>query len=75
MIKELEIVALTEDLPEHHLKAGDTGTVVDVYRDGEGYQVEFMTLFGETIGIVAVQASQIRRVGRREIANARPIEV
>ncbi len=57
MIAKLEIVALTEDMPEYHLKAGDTGTVVDVYRDGKGYQVEFMTLFGETIGVIAVRAS------------------
>ena len=40
---------LTGDYPEYGLKQGDIGTVVLVYRDGEGYEVEFLTLDGETV--------------------------
>jgi hypothetical protein len=46
MIKELETVVLTVDLPEHRLKKGDVGTVVLVHSIS-GYEVEFMTLGGE----------------------------
>ena len=34
--KELEAVALRQDLPEFGLVAGDVGTVVFVHRDGQG---------------------------------------
>jgi hypothetical protein len=74
MIKELERVALTEDFPEHRLKAGDIGTVVHVHGDGEGYMVEFFILDGKTLDVITVSASQIRRIGSKEIANARVVE-
>jgi hypothetical protein len=51
MIQELEQVVLTVDLLEHGLKLGDVGTVVLVH-GAEGYEVEFMTLDGETIAVV-----------------------
>ncbi len=49
MIKELDRVVLTVDLPEHGLQEGDIGTVVLVHRGGEGYEVEFVALDGETV--------------------------
>ena len=73
MIKELDSVVLNTDLPEHGLKHGDIGTIVLVHRDGEGYEVEFMTLDGETLAIVTLLSSQVRPIGHREIANARPV--
>ena len=73
MIDELEIVVLTTDLPEQHLKAGDVGTVVLVHGEGEGYEVEFTSLTGETLAIVSVYPDQIRRVERREIAHVRAV--
>jgi uncharacterized protein DUF4926 len=74
MIKELDTVVLTEDIPEHALKSGDIGTVVLLHGQA-GYEVEFMTLDGETIAVVSLTANQIRPVGRREIAQARLVEV
>jgi Domain of unknown function (DUF4926) len=70
MINELDTVVLTIDLPEHSLEAGDLGTVVLVHRHG-GYEVEFMTLDGETVAVVSLSSDQVRPVGRREIAHAR----
>jgi len=67
----LDPVVLTQNLPEHSLKAGDVGTVVDVYRNGEGYEVEFFTLTGETLAVATVSAVQVRAVNAREVANAR----
>jgi len=74
MIRELERVALAIDLPDYHLRAGDLGTVVDITSDGQEVTIEFFTLDGETIAVVPVTASQIKRVGSREIAHARVIE-
>jgi hypothetical protein len=37
------------------------------------YEVEFMTLDGETVAVVSLAPDQVRPVGRREIAHARVI--
>jgi len=74
LIEELERVALTGDLPAHHLKAGDMGTIVDITPNRQQFTVEFLTLDGETFVVVPLLAHQIRRVGSHEIANARVME-
>jgi hypothetical protein len=51
MIKELDSVVLTTDLPEHGLAKDDIGTVVLVHEGGKGCTVEFMTLAGHTIAV------------------------
>ena len=71
MITELDLVVLTPDLAEYNLKVGDIGTVVLVPQEGLGYEVEFMTLTGQTITIISLFSSQIRAIGNREIAQAR----
>ena len=72
MMKELDTLVLTEDLPEHGLVRGDVGTVVLVH-EGGGYEVEFMTLDGETIAVVSLFPGQVRPVAKREIAQARAV--
>ena len=74
MIRELETVVLTEDLPEQGLKRGDIGTVVLVH-DRPGYEVEFVSLDGETLAVVSLMPQQVRPVGKREIAQARTVGV
>jgi hypothetical protein len=71
MIQELEDVILTCELPQYGLAAGDIGTVVLVHKGGEGYEVEFTTLDGETIAVVTLTADQVRPSKQREIAHAR----
>ena len=73
MIKEHDRVALGRDVLEHGLLAGDVGTVVHLYADGKAYEVEFMTLTGDTIGVVTLEASEVRPVSDREIAHARAV--
>jgi uncharacterized protein DUF4926 len=62
MIKELELVVLRKSLPDQTLQASDVGTVIFVHKKGEAFEVEFMTLHGETVGIVTVTSSQVRPV-------------
>ena len=67
-------VILTADLPDAGLCAGDVGTVVLVH-DGRGYEVEFVALDGETLAVASVFSQQVRPIGHREIAHARPLNV
>jgi hypothetical protein len=39
----------------------------------EGYEVEFVTLEGETLAVVSLSAEQLRPVESREIAHARAL--
>ncbi len=73
MIKEHERVVLTEDLPTESLKVGDIGTIVHIHRAGEAYEVEFMTLAGETIAVTTLSAPQVRPLARRDMAHAREL--
>ena len=73
MLKELDTVVLTEDLAQHGLKRGDVGTVV-LRHDDVGYEVEFVSLKGETLAVVSLTSRQVRPLGEREIAQARAIE-
>ena len=75
MIKEHERVVLTGAVPGGALEAGDVGTVVHVYKDGQAYEVEFLTLDGRTAAVVTLEASQVRPVGRRDITHTRELSV
>jgi len=59
-IKELDIVALTCDLPEHGLKRGDAGTVVLVHADGEAFDVEFVGYDGHTYALLTLERHRVR---------------
>jgi hypothetical protein len=73
MIKELDDVVLRVDLPQAGLAAGDVGTVVLVHRGGDGFEVEFTALNGETVAVVTLRANEVRPVGRREISHVRDL--
>jgi hypothetical protein len=70
-IKELDRVVLTEPLPKLGLVAGDVGTVVLEHRDGQGFEVEFVALDGETVAVATVSARQVRPILPKELAHAR----
>ncbi len=73
MIKEHDGVVLTTNVPDKGLEAGDVGTVVHLHKGGEAYEVEFMTLTGETVAIVTLLSSQVRPLSRRDLAHAREL--
>ena len=73
MIRELDFVVLACDLPEHSLKSGDVGTVVLAHAEA-GYEVEFITLKGETVAVVSLTQDQVRSVDRHDIAHVRTLE-
>ena len=75
MLKELDRIVLTAPLVSEGLERGDVGTIVLVYRDGEAFEVEFMTLDGETAVVATVEAAHVRPVGPGEIVHSRQLAV
>ena len=74
MIREHDCVVLTQDLPDEGLQTGDIGTVVHIHQEGAGYEVEFMTLAGETVAIATLLPPQVRPIAKRDIAQARELQ-
>lgn len=57
-MKTLEVVALTNDIPEKHLRRGQVGTVVEMLTAGV-VEVEFADLDGNTYAMCAVPESNL----------------
>ena len=74
MIQEHYCVILSQDLPEEGLKAGDIGTVDHIHNGGASYEVEFMTLAGETVPIAMLLPAQVRSIAKRDIAHVRELQ-
>ena len=73
MINEHDCIVLTQDIPDEGLQSGDVGTAVHVHRDGTAYEVEFMTLTGDTVAVATVLPSQLRPVSRKDLAHVREL--
>jgi hypothetical protein len=73
MIKEHDCVVLSANVPDEGLVAGDVGTFAHIHNGGEGYEVEFMTLTGETVAIVTLLAGRVRPSNRRDLAHTREL--
>ncbi len=70
--KELETVVLARDLPEHGLRAGDLGAVVQVY-DTDEFEVEFVRASGRTQALVTLAARDIRSVADTDLIAVRSV--
>ncbi len=57
-MKLFDVVALTHDLPEHQLRAGQVGTAVTELGDGM-FEVEFADLAGRTYAMVPLRAADV----------------
>jgi hypothetical protein len=64
-IQLLDVVALTDDLPEHNLWRGEIGAVVECY-PGDAYEVEFVAKDGYTYALVTLRADQIIPLRQKE---------
>ena len=67
----LNVVVLARDMPEHGLKSGDLGTVVEVYDRGE-IEVEFATVSGEAQAILTLNHNEVRDAKGDEMPSVRP---
>ena len=57
-IKLLDVVALTEDLPDRKLRRGQVGTVVELLDPGV-FEVEFADNDGRTFASLALKENQL----------------
>ncbi len=69
-------VALTRDMPELGLRAGDLVKVVDqhIAPDGEeGYSIEVFNAVGETIAVAAVPVTALEALREDEVLSVRTL--
>lgn len=73
MIKELDTVVLTRDLPQHGLKRGDIGAVVHMHPGGSSFEVEFVSGDGTTLALLTLANLDIRPISSQEILHVREL--
>ncbi|MEJ7840391.1 MAG: DUF4926 domain-containing protein [Rubrobacter sp.] len=56
--RELEMVAIPEDIPELGIEAGTMGTIATVYDDGRMLDVEVSRKDGATTGFVDLKVAE-----------------
>ena len=69
----LDTVVLARDIPEHSLRQGDVGAVVEIY-EPDAIEVEFLTGSGETVALLTLAVSDIRAIADTEILAARSLK-
>jgi hypothetical protein len=72
MFKVLDTVVLDRDLPEHGLRRGDLGAVVDVHAP-DGVEVEFVVASGRTQALLTLRTSDVRAVGDQDLIAVRDL--
>ncbi len=70
--KLLETVVLDRDLPQHGLRAGDLGAVVEVYEPA-GLEEEFVTASGKTQALVTLNVEDVRPVQENDLVAVRSV--
>lgn len=70
--KVLDTVVLDRDLPQHGLRRGDLGAVVQVY-EPDGLEVEFVTASGKTQALVTLNITDVRHVQDSDLIAVRSV--
>ena len=71
MIRELDMVTLIKDHPVEGLATGDMGAVVMMHDGGKAFEVEFVTLAGDTLGVLTLTADEVRPISARDVPHVR----
>ena len=67
----LDTIVLDRDIPEHGLRKGDLGAIVEVYASA-AFEVEFVTASGRTAALLPLDARDIRPVADDDLVSVRP---
>ena len=70
--KELDTVVLVRDFPEHGLRQGDLGAVVQLYEPA-AIEVEFVTAAGKTEALVTLDIQDVRQVADTDLIAVRSL--
>jgi hypothetical protein len=68
--EKLECVVLAHDVAEHGLRAGDLGTVVEIYPEG-GVEVEFVRGSGATQALLTLNERDVRKIDAHDLLATR----
>ncbi len=68
--ENLEVVVLNHDILEHGLRAGDLGTVVEIYPGG-GVEVEFVRGSGFTQALLTLNERDVRKIDSHDLLTTR----
>ena len=71
MIQELDTVILLKDRPLEGLVKGDVGSVVFIHEGGKAFEVEFVTMTGDPLGVLTLTADEVRPVSARDVPHVR----
>ena len=66
----LDTVVLNHEIPEHGLRAGDLGAIVDVCAD-DALEVEFVRPSGDTQALVILKTTDVRPVAKTDTLSVR----
>ena len=67
----LDTIVLDRDVPEHGLRKGDLGAIVDVY-ELDAFDVEFVTASGRTAALLTLNTRDVRPVADDDLVSVRP---
>jgi hypothetical protein len=74
-----ERVALAQDVPGHHVKKGDVGTIVEFFQKGEypedGCALEIFNAVGDTRDVVFIPVTFIEKLNQNEALCVRELEM
>ena len=73
MIQQLDIVVLVKDHPDEGLVKCDVGSVVFIHEGGKAFEVEFITMAGDPLGVLTLAADEIRPVSARDVPHVRVV--
>ena len=68
--EQLECVVLVHDITDHGLRAGDLGSVVEIYPEG-GVEVEFVRASGITQALLTLGEKDVRRIEPGDLLTTR----
>ena len=71
MIQELDTVIPVKDFPDQGLVKGDMEAVVMIHDGGKAFEVEFVTLAGDTLGVLTLPADKGRPISARDVSHVR----
>jgi hypothetical protein len=76
-IEQHDVVVLLRPVPEHRLKPGDMGVVIDIGVGADDaadeYLLEIFAAGGATLGLVSVAADWVRLARNDEAPTVRPV--
>ncbi len=69
----LDVVVLNSDIPNHGLKRGDLGAIVELY-EPDAVEVEFVTASGKTQALLTLSTAEVRAVADNDLLAVRPYQ-